>query len=108
MAKPITLKINVTRILKEHLYAGKNGKYLDLAAWPNKDGPDQYGNTHFVCQSVSKEARAQGIKGPIIGNLTLPEEEFMPTGKVIGDGRSERPRQAPQKRGDDTEEDIPW
>lgn len=74
MSRPITLKINVTRILKEHLYAGKNGKYLDLAVWPNKDGPDQYGNTHFVCQSVSKEAREQGIKGPIIGNLTMPEQ----------------------------------
>lgn len=75
MARPITLKINVTRILKEHLYAGKSGKYLDMVAWPNKDGPDQYGNTHMVCQSVSKEAREQGIKGPIVGNLTLPEDE---------------------------------
>ena len=60
MARPIKLKINVTRILKEHLYEGKNGKYLDLVAWPNKNGPDQYGNTHMVCQELSREARDKG------------------------------------------------
>lgn len=95
MARPIKLKINVTRILKEHLYEGKNGKYLDLVAWPNKNGPDQYGNTHMVCQELSREARDKGERGPIIGNLTLPEEEFMPSGKIAGDGRSERKKQAP-------------
>lgn len=78
MARPIKLKINVTRILKDHLYAGKNGKYLDIVVWPNKNGPDQYGNTHFVCQELSKEARDAGEKGPIIGNLTLPEQEAPP------------------------------
>lgn len=69
----ITAKINVTRILKEHLYQGKNGKYLDLVIWANKNGTDQYGNTHTVCQSVSKEARESGINGPIIGNLKLDQ-----------------------------------
>lgn len=73
MARPITIKINVTKVLKQHLYQGKNGKYLDLAAFPNKDGPDQYGNMHFVCQEVSKEARQRGEKGPIIGNLRMPD-----------------------------------
>lgn len=76
MNKPIKIKINVTRILKDQLYAGKNGKYLDLVAWPNKNGqPDQYGNTHFVCQDIPREARDAGVKGPILGNLRLPEYE---------------------------------
>lgn len=103
MSRPITLKINVTRILKEHLYAGKNGKYLDLAVWPNKDGPDQYGNTHFVCQSVSKEAREQGVKGPIIGNLTMPEQAT-PTPR-----REAKPpvKQSVQQTTDE-EDDIPF
>jgi hypothetical protein len=103
MARPIKLKINVTRILKEHLYEGKNGKYLDLVVWPNKNGPDQYGNTHFVCQEVSREARDKGEKGPIIGNLTLPEQESPPA------------RQTPtvrQQRQQETEpmeeDDIPF
>ena len=110
MARPIKLKINVKRILKEHLYEGKNGMYLDLVAWPNKNGPDQYGNTHMVCQELSREARDKGERGPIIGNLTLPEEEFMPTGKVAGDGRSERKKPAPAPPPDSVndDDDIPF
>lgn len=71
MKPTATLKISVTRILKEHLYQGKSGKYLDLAIWPNKDGADQYGNTHFVTQSVSKEEREKGVRGPIVGNARI-------------------------------------
>lgn len=110
MARPIKLKINVKRILKEHLYEGKNGMYLDLVAWPNKNGPDQYGNTHMVCQELSREARDKGERGPIIGNLTLPEDEFMPTGKVTGDGRSERKKQSPAPSTDSINDgdDIPF
>jgi hypothetical protein len=110
MARPIKLKINVKRILKDHLYEGKNGMYLDLVAWPNKNGPDQYGNTHMVCQELSREARDKGERGPIIGNLLLPEEEFMPTGKVTGDGRSERKRPAPAPPLDtvNDDDDIPF
>ena len=67
----ITAKINVTRIEKEHLFVGKNGKYLDLVIWENKNGPDQYGNTHFICQGISKEARDAGQRGPIIGNMKM-------------------------------------
>lgn len=63
------IKIDVTKILKEHLFQGKNGaKYLDITLWENRDGPDQYGNTHRADQSISKEAREAGEKGPILGN----------------------------------------
>lgn len=75
MPRPIKIKINVTRILKDYLFEGKNGKYLNLVAWPNKNGTGQYGDTHFVSQDIPKEARDQGVQAPILGNLTLPEEE---------------------------------
>ena len=75
MARPIKIKINVTRILKEHLFAGNNGNYLDLVAWPNKNGPDKHGNTHMVCQELNRAARDAGERGPILGNLLLPENE---------------------------------
>lgn len=61
----IAIKINVKRIDKAHLYAGEKGTYLDAVL---HDKPDTYGNAGFVSQSVSKEARAKGVKGPIIGN----------------------------------------
>lgn len=64
----ITANINVTRIDKAHLIDGKNGKYLDLVLFENKDGKDKYGNDGFVVQGLPKEARDRGEKGPIIGN----------------------------------------
>ena len=73
MSRPIKIKINYTRIVQSALYDGKHGQYLDLVAWPNKNGPDQYGNTHMVCQELPREARESGERGPILGNLRLPE-----------------------------------
>jgi len=68
MSKPIFLKINVMRIDKSKLFPGKNGaQYLDAVMW-EMDQPDQYGNTHRIVQSVSREERDRGVKGAIIGN----------------------------------------
>jgi len=78
MARPIKIKINVTKILKDYIFEGKNGKYLNLVAWPNKNGTGQFGDTHFVSQDIPKEARDSGVQAPILGNLTLPEEEAPP------------------------------
>lgn len=78
MARPIKIKVNVTKILKQYIFEGKNGKYLNLVAWPNKNGTGQYGDTHFVSQDLPKEARDEGIQAPILGNLTLPEDEAPP------------------------------
>jgi len=101
MSRPITAKINVSKILKEHLFAGKNGKYLDLTIWPNKNGAGQYGDTHFVCQSVSREAREAGVKGPIIGSLTMPDE----TPQQAKPSKYDRPPPKPQADDDD---EIPF
>lgn len=72
----IVLKIDVTKIDKNHLFVGKSGKYLDCILNENKDGVDQYGNIGFISQSVSKEAKEKGERGPIIGNykeiVTIP------------------------------------
>ena len=114
MAQPIKIKINVTRILKEYLFEGKNGKYLDLVAWPNKNGAGQYGDTHFVVQDLPREARDKGEQGPILGNLTLPDDEQQqPRQKYQGDGRSERKpapkreEEAPMRDGME-DDDIPF
>ncbi len=75
MARPITAKIDVTKILKEHLYEGKKGKYLNLVIWPNKNGTGEYGDTHVIRQELSREARDRGVDSPIIGNLTMPDDD---------------------------------
>ena len=64
----IVCKINVKQIDKTQLFVGAKHTYLDLALHENRDGEDQYGNLGFITQSVSKEARDRGEKGPIIGN----------------------------------------
>lgn len=77
--RPIKVKIDVTKINKDHLYPGKNGaKYLNLVMWPNKSGVGPYGDTHYAVQEISKEARDSGEKGPIVGNATIPESENQP------------------------------
>ena len=68
------LNIDVTKIDKTGLFVGKpradgsTPKYLDLALMHNRNGRDEFGNDGFVVQSLSKERRAAGEKGPIIGN----------------------------------------
>ena len=73
MAKPKTLKIDVTKIDKKYLFKANSGAvYLDVVLFRN-DG--KYGDDHVVVQSISKEAREAGEKGPILGNATLITEE---------------------------------
>lgn len=76
--RPITAKIDVTKIAKEHLFKGAKGTYLDLVIWPNRDGTGQHGDTHYITQGVSREAREAGTKGAIIGNLKMPDRDDPP------------------------------
>ena len=67
----ITIKIDVTKIDKALLFKGAKGTYLDVVLFETPD--DKFGNDYRVVQGVTKEARAAGVKGAILGN-----------GKVIG------------------------
>lgn len=91
----IAIKIATAKIDKTHLYEGKTGKFLDILLMENKDGVDQYGNAGFVIQSVSKEAKARGEKGPIIGNW-----------KHIGTNKPQAAAQ-PAKQ-EDANDDVPF
>jgi len=64
----IKISIDVTKINKERLFVGKNGKYLNAVLIENR-APDKYGNDGFISEDVSKEERAEGVKGTIIGNF---------------------------------------
>lgn len=65
----ITVKVNVSKIEKDHLFEGKSGKYLDLILFETPG--DKYGNDYRVVQGVSKEARLAGKKGAILGNAKI-------------------------------------
>ncbi len=100
--KPIKLRIDVTKILKSALFKGDKGTYLTCAVWENRDGEGKYGDTHYVVQELPREQRESGEKGPIIGNMTLPEPVRV----------EEKPiRYSPPKRSgpaDDDDSEIPF
>jgi hypothetical protein len=77
MARPLFKgNINLANIDKEEFYVSKAGKKsLNFVIWENRDGPDQFGNTHTMQQDISKESRDAGKKGKIIGNLKIDEGE---------------------------------
>lgn len=91
MSIPIRGKIDVTKILEDRLFNGKKGIYLDIVIWPNKNGPGEYGDTHVIKQSLSKEAREAGEQEPIIGNCKFPDEAPPPPRR-----QAPPPRQAPR------------
>jgi hypothetical protein len=78
MATNIAIKIDVKKIEKAHLYVGEKGTYLD-AVILMKDEVDQYGNIGMITQSVSKEQRAAGVKGAILGNVKYMANMATPT-----------------------------
>ena len=78
-----------------NIFRGDKGLYLNLTLMDNRDGPDQYGNDGFVVQSVSKEEREAGKKGPIVGNW-----------KHVGQKQAELPAAA--KKQVDNDDDIPF
>ena len=101
-----TIKINVSKIDKTALFEGKNGKYLDLVLFENKDGPDQYGNHGFVTQDIGKQRREAGERGPIIGNYkevggTIQRQQ--PTQHQQAKQNAYQPQQDQQE-----EDDIPF
>lgn len=64
----ISISINLTDLPKEKITLAKNGKkYINLIVAELKQA-DQYGNTHTVFISQSKEERAAGEKKTYCGN----------------------------------------
>lgn len=84
----IIAKVDVKKLLKEHFFQGKVNKeghaplYADLCLMPSSD--DKYGNDFFIVQSVNKEARDRGERGPIVGNAKYAQQsqQAQPTRKA--------------------------
>lgn len=74
----IQARIDMKKIDKNHLYAGEKGVYLAVSLLENRDGRDRYGNDFMVVQSVNAVARANGERGPILGNAKIAEVKADP------------------------------
>jgi len=64
----VSLKIDVSKIDKARLFKGQKGTYLDATVFIDSSELDQYGNSGMITQDVSKEEKAQNVKGAILGN----------------------------------------
>ena len=69
MKKTLALKIDLTKINKDRIYhSEKTGaKYLDAVLFYNSE-KDKYENNGMITESVSRDERAEGIQGNILGN----------------------------------------
>lgn len=77
MSETFTAKIDVTKIDRSKLFDGKNGaKYLDIVLFPTPN--NEFGNSHMIVQSVSKEERAAGVRGAILGNAKAMQSRAQP------------------------------
>jgi hypothetical protein len=89
MGKLITASIDVTKINKSMLIAGKKGTYLNLTIWVN-DEPDQFGN------DVSFEQRTEKGANKI----------------YLGNGKTYKPNQVPTQNQeiekDEEPKDLPF
>lgn len=89
---PIKAKLNLSKIDKNKVFEGKNGKYLDivLIETPN----DKYGNDWMVVEDTKKDQP----KGNILGN-----------GKNSG-GRSQsgNSTSGSSTSGNNGTDDLPW
>lgn len=96
MKQMIAVKVDVTKIDKTKLFEGRNGaKYLDLVLIETPGS--NYGDWMAV-QGVSKEERAAGGRGAILGN-----------GKNLSAGGRSRPEPvASNDATDKPEDDVPF
>lgn len=99
----VSLKINVSMIEKERLFAGQKGKYLDATVFIDLDQLDQYGNSGMITQDVNKEEKAQGVKGPILGNCKVFWNDGGPPQQ-----QAPAPTAPPAGGFDDFDDDIPF
>ena len=68
MCKIINLKVDVTKLDKSKFFVGKKGTYANITVAENMDGESEYGDTHYVFESQSKEERDAKTPKNYLGN----------------------------------------
>lgn len=62
----VRLKIDVSKIDKSKLFAGKKGHYLDATVFLDVDNKGEFGDNGMITQDAPK-----GEQGAILGNATV-------------------------------------
>lgn len=99
----ISGKVDVTKILKEHLFQGSKGKYLDITMFVNLDEQGEYGDNGMITQSWKDQQKGEG---PILGNVKVfwrDDGQQAQQGQSVSQGVGKMPEPI-----DDFEDDIPF
>jgi hypothetical protein len=105
----VNLSIDCTSIDKARLVNHSNGKvYLNMTAFIDTEELDQYGNSGFISQSVSKEEREQGVKGDILGNSKVFYKTSTPEQGKQGIQDARQAATQAQPPADDFDDTIPF
>jgi hypothetical protein len=101
----VSVKIDVSKIDKQRLYKGAKGTYLDATVFIDLGEADQYGNHGMITQDVTKEERAQQVRGAILGNAKIFYRDGVDEGQQGGQSYA---APQPQGGGDPYINDIPF
>ena len=106
MKQTIDISLDVSQIDKTALYESpKTGKkYLNLTVLLREE-KDQYQNDGFIVQKISKERKAAGEKGPILGNAKIMDWDA-PNPNMHGGEKSNG--YAPKPNVQDDDDSIPF
>ena len=100
----VSFKIDMNKIDNNRLFNGQKGTYMDATVFIDLAELDQYGNSGMITQDVSKEEKAQNIKGNILGNCKVFWNENGQAPKAPQQqpqqqqGNYQQPQQAPQQQ----------
>ena len=95
----VSIKIDLNKMDQSRLFAGKNGaQYLDATVFIDADVFDQYGNSGMITQDVTKDERAQGVKGNILGNVSVFWRDDVQVQKPQQGGQQQQYNNAPQQQ----------
>lgn len=81
----VNLKIDVTKIMREKMFKGEKGTYLDATVFVNTDEKDQYDNNGMITQNWKDQQKGEG---PILGNCKV----------FWSDGGQQQQSDKPQRR----------
>jgi hypothetical protein len=107
----ITGKINLTKMDAARIFKGQKGEYLDITLIETPD--DKFGNDYMIIQSVTKEERLAGKKGPIVGNAKRvggqkQESGYAPRNEPASQQTYAKPAQAAVAKQAALDEDVPF
>ena len=67
----VSLNMLQNAIDQSRLHQGQKGGYLDATVFIDIGPADKYGNHGMITQDVTKDEKAQGVKGNILGNCKV-------------------------------------